>query len=62
MNGLRAECAVFAFKGHQFVGGFNEPCSHAFALVERAAHTVINGSEQKDINHQCLLTNPVASE
>jgi len=59
---LFSKCAVFAFKGHQFVGGFNEACSRAFASVESAAHSVINFPEPKDLNQQCPMADPVASK
>lgn len=39
---LFSECATFAFKVHQFVGGFNEECTAAFSKVEAAAQSVID--------------------
>lgn len=59
---LISKCAMFAFKGHQFVGGFNEACSRAFALIESDAHLVINSMELKDVNLQSLAHSQVVSE
>lgn len=39
---LLSNCACFAFKIHQMVGGFNTTCTEAFTQIESIAQTVIN--------------------
>eukprot|EP00210_Caulerpa_lentillifera_P000442 g428.t1 len=38
---LLSNCACFAFKIHQMVGGFNTACTEAFTKIERVAQSVI---------------------
>lgn len=38
---LVSNCACFAFKVHQMVGGFNDPCTEAFTKIEAVAQRVI---------------------
>lgn len=49
---------MFAFKGHQFVGGFNEACSLAFIELEKALQPVSDGQHGKTSNFSVFVSSP----
>ena len=54
------DCALFAFKGHQFVGGFNESCTQAFTQIERAAQPVMTACSLNEFHFPFSPENCVA--